>query len=98
MPVGIQNAAAASEKTKDPGLHKGNAGSQTLDSGLLPKRVDSYGCYMFLSVLLLVPFMSPGSQEHLKEIERCGLPFGENWLSISSGACGSVSSFAALLF
>ena len=42
MPVGIQNAAATSEKTKDPGLHKGNTGSQTLDSGLLPKGVDSY--------------------------------------------------------
>ena len=42
MPVGIQNAAATSEKTKDPGLHKGNTGSQTLDYGLLPKGVDSY--------------------------------------------------------
>jgi len=31
MLVGIQNAAAASKKTKDPGLHKGNTGSQTLD-------------------------------------------------------------------
>ena len=29
--VRIQNAAAASKKTKDPGLHKGNTGSQTLD-------------------------------------------------------------------
>ena len=28
---------------KDPGLHKGNTGSQTLDYGLLPKGVDSYG-------------------------------------------------------
>ena len=27
--VGIHNAAATSEKTKDPGLHKGNTGSQT---------------------------------------------------------------------
>ena len=42
MLVGIQNAAATSEKTKDPGLHKGNTGSQTLDLVLLPKRVDSY--------------------------------------------------------
>ena len=42
MPVGIQNAAATSEKTKDPGLHKGNTGSQTLDYSLLPKGVDSY--------------------------------------------------------
>ena len=42
MPVGIQNAAATSEKTKDPGLHKGNTGSQTQDWGLLPKGVDSY--------------------------------------------------------
>ena len=31
VPVGIQNAAAASEKTKDPSLHKGNTASQTLD-------------------------------------------------------------------
>jgi len=31
MLVGIQNAAATSEKTKDPGLLKGNTGSQTLD-------------------------------------------------------------------
>ena len=95
VPVGIQNAAAASEKTKDPGLHKGN-GSQTLDYGVLPKGVDGCGCYMFLSVL--VPFLSPGSQEQLKEIERCGLPFGKNWLSVSSGACGSVTSFPTLLF
>ena len=29
VPVGIQNAAATSEITKDPGLHKGNTGSQT---------------------------------------------------------------------
>ena len=42
MPVGIQNAAATSEKTKDPGLHKGNTVSQTLDYSLLPKGVDSY--------------------------------------------------------
>ena len=42
VPIGIQNAAATSEKTKDPGLHKGNTGSQTLDLGLLPKGVDSY--------------------------------------------------------
>ena len=26
VPVGIQHAIAASEKTKDPGLHKGNTG------------------------------------------------------------------------
>ena len=38
--VGIQNAAATSEKTKDPSLQI--TGSQTLDEGLLPKRVDSY--------------------------------------------------------
>ena len=25
------------KKRKDPGLHKGNTGSQTLDKGLLPK-------------------------------------------------------------
>jgi len=31
VPVGIQNAAATSETKKDPGLHKGNTGSQTLD-------------------------------------------------------------------
>ena len=31
MPVGIQNATATSGKTKDPGLHKGNTGSQALD-------------------------------------------------------------------
>ena len=31
VPVGIQNAAATSEKTKDPDLYKGNTGSQTLD-------------------------------------------------------------------
>ena len=31
MPVGIQNATATSKKAKDPGLHKGNTGSQTLD-------------------------------------------------------------------
>ena len=31
MLVGIENAAATSKKTKDPGLHKGNTGSQTLD-------------------------------------------------------------------
>ena len=31
VPAGIQNASAISEKTKDPGLHKGNTGSQTLD-------------------------------------------------------------------
>ena len=42
VPVGLQNAAAISEKTKDPGLHKGNTDSQTLDSGLLPEAVDSY--------------------------------------------------------
>jgi len=30
--VGTENAAAASKKNpKDPGLHKGNTGSQTLD-------------------------------------------------------------------
>ena len=29
--VGIKNVAATSEETKDPGLHKGNTGSQTLD-------------------------------------------------------------------
>jgi len=29
--VGIQNAAATSEKTKYPGLHMGNTGSQTLE-------------------------------------------------------------------
>ena len=34
MLVGIQNVAAANEKTKDPGLHKGNASSQTLKKGL----------------------------------------------------------------
>ena len=28
VPVGIQNAAATSKKTKDPGLHKGNTSSQ----------------------------------------------------------------------
>jgi len=28
MPVGNQNAAATSEKTKDPSLHKGNTGSK----------------------------------------------------------------------
>ena len=43
VPVGIQNAAVTSEiKKEDPGLHKGNTGSQTLDYGLLPKGVDSY--------------------------------------------------------
>ena len=42
VPVGIQNAAATNEKTKDPGLHKGNTGSQTLDKGLFTKEVDSY--------------------------------------------------------
>ena len=42
MMVGIQNAAATSEKTKDPSLHKGNTGSQTPDYGLLPTGVDSY--------------------------------------------------------
>jgi len=31
VPVGIQNTAATSKKTKDPGLHKGNTGSQILD-------------------------------------------------------------------
>ena len=31
VPVVIQNATATSEKTKDPGLHKENTGSQTLD-------------------------------------------------------------------
>jgi len=31
MPIGIQNAAGTSEKTKDPSLQKGNTGSQTLD-------------------------------------------------------------------
>jgi len=32
MLVGIQNASATSKKqTKDPGLHKGNTGWQTLD-------------------------------------------------------------------
>ena len=42
MPVGIQDDTATGEKTKDPSLHKGNTGSQTLDYGLLPKGVDSY--------------------------------------------------------
>ena len=42
VPVGIQNAAAASEKTKDPGLHTGNTGPQTLGYGLLPKGVGSH--------------------------------------------------------
>ena len=37
------------KKTKDPGLHKGNAGPQTLDSGLLPKGFDSYATQRFLS-------------------------------------------------
>ena len=36
VPVGIQNATA-SEKTKDPSLHKESTGSQTLAYGLLPK-------------------------------------------------------------
>ena len=31
VPVGIQHATAASKKTKDPGLHKGNTGTQALD-------------------------------------------------------------------
>ena len=31
VPIGIQNAAGTSKKTKDPSLHKGNTGSQTLD-------------------------------------------------------------------
>ena len=39
--VGIQNASATTKKTKDPGLHEGNTGSQTLDYGLI-KGVDSY--------------------------------------------------------
>jgi len=30
VPVGIQNASATSEKTKDPGLRKGNTGTRTL--------------------------------------------------------------------
>ena len=30
MPFGIENASATSQKTKDPGLHKGNRGAQTL--------------------------------------------------------------------
>jgi len=30
MLVGIQNAAATTKKTKDPGLHKGNTGLQTM--------------------------------------------------------------------
>ena len=42
VPVGIQNASATSKKTKDPSLHKGNTGSQTLDEGLLLKGVDRY--------------------------------------------------------
>ena len=42
MTIGIQNAAGTSEKTKDPSLHKGNTGSQTVDYGLLPTGVDSY--------------------------------------------------------
>ena len=42
VPVGIQNAAGTNEKTKDPSLHKGNTGSQTLGYGLLPKGVASY--------------------------------------------------------
>ena len=42
MPIGIQNAAGTSEKTKDPSLHKGNTGSQTVAYGLLPTGVDSY--------------------------------------------------------
>ena len=50
VPVGIQNAAATSEKTKDPGLHKGNTGSQTLDEGLLPKQTDS--CVVLSLVVL----------------------------------------------
>ena len=31
------------EKKKDPGLQKGNTGSQTLDYGLLPTGVDNWG-------------------------------------------------------
>ena len=31
VPVRIQNAAAIGNKTKEPGLHKGNTGSQTMD-------------------------------------------------------------------
>ena len=30
------------QKNKDPGLHRGNRGSQTLVQGLLPKGVDNY--------------------------------------------------------
>ena len=30
MPIGIQNAAGTSKNTKDPSLHKGNTGSQSL--------------------------------------------------------------------
>ena len=43
VPIGIQNAAGTSEKQQQKNsLHKGNTGSQTLDYGLLPTRVDSY--------------------------------------------------------
>ena len=48
--VGIKNAAATSERTKDSGLHKGNTGSQTLDEGLLPKQTDS--CVVLSLVVL----------------------------------------------
>ena len=43
VPAGIPNASATGEiKKKEPGLHEGNTGSQTLDQGLLPEGVDSY--------------------------------------------------------
>ena len=43
MPLKFKMLLPPAKKTKDPGLHKGNTGSQTLDYGLLPKGVDSYG-------------------------------------------------------
>ena len=63
MPIEIQDAAGTSLKTKDPSLHKGNTGSQTLDYGLLPAGVDSYvnvNPEISLSILDIYIFITNG--------------------------------------
>ena len=50
LPIGIQNAAGTSEKTKDPSLHKGNTGSRTLV--IVQELCESRGGRPGLSVLM----------------------------------------------
>ena len=79
MLVGIQNAAATSEKTKDPGLRKGKTGSQTLDQCLLPKALTA----MTMS-------MSQGTQQQHQHLTA--LPIHCSCFTVTSSAMFSLSA------